>query len=61
VKRIFERASVIPVAIDARAQFYPSQSRFEYEPFVGLAGLYGYNDETKATIIHDYNLKDLSI
>jgi hypothetical protein len=60
-QRIFERASVIPVAIDARAQFYPSQPRFQYEPFVGLADKYGYNEQNKARIIQDYNLKDLSI
>jgi hypothetical protein len=60
-QRIFERASVIPVAIDARAQFYSTQSRFQYQPFVGLNDFYGYNNETKANIIHDYNLKDLSI
>jgi ectoine hydroxylase-related dioxygenase (phytanoyl-CoA dioxygenase family) len=60
-QRIFERACVIPVAIDARSQFYPSQSPFDYLPFAGLTDKYGYNDETKASVIQDYNLKDLSI
>ncbi|MFT6039390.1 MAG: hypothetical protein ACI9TP_002187 [Candidatus Azotimanducaceae bacterium] len=60
-QRIFARACVIPVAIDARSQFYPSQSPFNYQPFAGLTDQYGYNDDTKASVIQDYNLKDLSI
>jgi hypothetical protein len=60
-QRIFERACVIPVAIDARSQFYPSQLPFDYQPFAGLTDEYRYNDATKASVIQDYNLKDLSI
>ena len=50
-----------PVAIDARSQLYPSESAFDYQPFAGLTDKYGYNDETKASVVQDYNLKDLSI
>jgi hypothetical protein len=60
-QRIFERACVIPVAIDARSQFYSSESPFDYQPFAGLTDKYRYNDDTKASVIQDYNLKDLSI
>ena len=60
-QRIFERASVIPVAIDARAQHYPDQARYSYQPFVGLEDSLRFNDENFEAVIRDYNLKDLSI
>ena len=59
--RIFERSRVIAVAIDARAQHFPNESRFAYQPFSGLESEYRYNNSTRASVIHDYNLKDLGI
>jgi len=59
--RIFERSRVIALAIDARAQYYPDEERYEYQPFRGLEDQCRYNDETIETILRDYNLKDLSI
>ena len=32
-KRIFERSAVIQIAIDARAQKYPGERRYRYQPF----------------------------
>jgi hypothetical protein len=60
-QRIFDRAAVIAVAIDARAQHYPEQSHFVYEPFVGLEDQFRNTDETYERVLRDYNLKDLSI
>jgi len=60
-KRIFERASVIQVAVDARAQARPQEPTFHYQPFAGLEDQYRYNDETFDKVVRDYNLKDLSI
>ena len=60
-ERIFERSQIIALAIDARAQHYPHESRFDYAPFRGLESQYRYNETTKETILRDYNLKDLSI
>ena len=59
--RIFERASVIAVAIDARAERYPQERRFRYRPFAGLEDQFRSTEETFERVIRDYNLKDLSI
>lgn len=59
--RIFERSRVIAVAIDARAQEFPEETRFEYQPFIGQEANYRWNEHTRKSIIHDYNLKDLGI
>ena len=59
--RILERASVIQVAIDARAQARPQETAFHYLPFSGLEDQYRFNDETFEKVVLDYNLKDLSI
>lgn len=60
-QRISERAAVIAVAIDARAQHYPQQRRFEYQPFIGREDEFRYNNETYERVLRDYNMKDLSI
>ena len=59
--RIFERSSVIQVAIDARKQFYPEEKSFHYEPFNGKEGDYRWNEISRDQIIKNYNLKDLGI
>ena len=60
-QRIFDRASVIAVAVDARRQHRPEEPSFVYEPFVGLEDDFRFNDETFERVIHDYNLNDLAI
>ncbi len=60
-RRIFERAAVIQVAIDARKQHYPDEAPFTYQPFVGLEDQYHYDADTYERVVRDYNLKDLSI
>ncbi len=60
-KRIFERASVIQVAIDARQQAFPHEPLFDYAPFAGLEDQFRFTPETVSRVIRDYNIKDLSI
>lgn len=60
-KRVFERSRVIAVAIDARAQYYPNEPRYTYEPFVGMEDEFRWSPETYERVIRDYNLQDLSI
>jgi len=60
-QRIFERSQLIQVAIDARARHHPEETRFSYQPFVGLEDDYRFNRECFEHIVRDYNLKDLSI
>jgi len=60
-QRIFERSAVIAVAIDARSKRYPEEKAYCYRPFTGLENDYRFTEENIATVIKDYNLKDLSI
>ena len=60
-QRIFERAAVIQVAIDARAQARPAEAAFCYQPFVGLEAEYRCTAATLDRVIRDYNTKDLAI
>ena len=60
-QRIFERAQVIGVAIDARGQYYPDEQRYQYQPLAGQEDSLRYSADTHERIIKNYNLKDLSI
>ena len=60
-QRIFERAQVIGVAIDARGQYYPDEQRYQYQPLAGYEDSLRYSADTHEHIIKNYNLKDLSI
>ena len=60
-KRIFERAAVIQVAIDARKQKYRDEQSFDYKPFTNLKDEYRFSDTTFNSVIKDYNTKDLAI
>lgn len=60
-QRIFERASVIAVAIDARRQHFPDEAPFHYQPFAGMEADFAFNDDTFERVIRDYNTKDLAI
>ena len=60
-QRVFERSSVIAVAIDARRQHFPDEEPYVYQPFAGLEDDYRWNAETYEQVIRDYNLKDLGI
>ncbi len=58
--RIHARSRVIGLAIDARRQRFPHETSFVYQPFVGRADDYPWNDAARASL-KDYNLLDLSI
>ncbi len=60
-QRIFDRSTVIALAIDARQQYYPGESRFAYQPFAGLEDNYRWDKDKFDELLLDYNLKDLSI
>jgi hypothetical protein len=60
-QRIEDRSKVISVAIDARAQCYPTETRYDYKPLSGREDEFRFTDKNWQDIIHDYNLKDLSI
>ena len=52
---------MISVAIDARAQFYPDEAGFSYQPMAGRENDLRFTPANWEAIIKDYNLKDLSI
>ncbi len=55
---IFERSKCIAWAIDARAERFPDEPRYEYQPLVGM-GL-RWDDDARAAL-KDYNLRDIGI
>ena len=59
--RIFSRSRVIAVAIDARAQRYPEETRFIYEPFRGLEDQYRFKPRVWDDVVRNYNVQDLGI
>ena len=60
-QRIDDRAKVIGIAIDARAQYYANEERFIYQPFVGREEELRFTEENWQKVVKDYNLKDLAI
>ncbi|MEL7158595.1 MAG: phytanoyl-CoA dioxygenase family protein [Actinomycetota bacterium] len=60
-QRVFDRSSVIAVAIDARRQHRPTETAYVYRPFAGLEDDFRFDDETFERVIRNYNTKDLSI
>ena len=60
-QRIDDRAKVIGMAIDSRAQYYANEQRFIYQPFVGREEELRFTEENWQKVVKDYNLKDLAI
>ena len=58
--RIRARSEAIVLAIDARAQRFPSERRFAYAPFAGRQNGYHWTPDGR-TDLKDYNLLDLGI
>ena len=56
-----QRSRCIPVAIDARAQRFPDEQRYVYQPFIGEEESNRYTEETRAAVIKDYATRDLGI
>ena len=59
-ERIRQRSKAIMWAIDARAQRYPDEDRYVYQPFAGEEDDYRWGPEAAAAL-RDYNLLDLGI
>ena len=59
-ERIHERSKAIVWGIDARAQRFPAEDRYVYQPFAGQAGDYRYDSDTLEQL-RDYNRNDLGI
>ena len=57
---IDHRSRLIGFAIDARAQRFPDETPYHYEPFAGRKDEFRWSPAAQASL-HDYNLMDLSI
>ncbi len=57
---IEERSKLIAYAIDARAQRFPDEERYVYQPLAGREDEFRWDDAARAAI-RDYNLRDLGI
>ena len=59
--RIFERSRMIAVAADARQQRFPGEERYPYEPMLGHEDDNRWNEETRLSVVKNYNLRDMYI
>ena len=59
--RIHQRSRVIGLAIDARAQRFPKEVPYRYMPLAGEEAENRWNDETRQTVLKNYNLLNLGI
>jgi ectoine hydroxylase-related dioxygenase (phytanoyl-CoA dioxygenase family) len=59
-ERIHERSKAIVWGIDARAQRFPDEARYVYQPFAGHEDDYRYGPDTLDQL-RDYNRNDLGI
>ena len=60
-ERIRERSRLIALGIDARQQRFPQEPRYIYQPLVRREDANRWNEESRESILKDYNLWDLGI
>ena len=60
-ERVRERSRLIAIGIDARAQQYPDEEKFVYQPLAGEEENNRWNEDTRQNVVKNYNLRDLHI
>lgn len=60
-ERVNERSRIIALAIDARQQRFPHEPRYVYQPLAGQEDANRWSEATRASILKNYNLRDLSL
>jgi hypothetical protein len=60
-ERIHQRSRMIAVGIDARRQRFPQETPYRYHPLSGAEESNRWNEETRRTLVGNYNLLDLYI
>jgi hypothetical protein len=58
---IDQRCRMIAIAVDARQQRFPDEPRYDYQPLTAQAAQNRCNEETRQTLVRDYNLRDFYI
>lgn len=59
--RIETRSRIIPLAVDARAQRYPGETRYRYCPLAGREAENRWSEEARARQLKNYNRNDMFI
>ena len=59
--RVHRSSRLIPMAIDARAQFYPSEAPYAYRPLIDEVEENRLTDTTREELLKDYNLYSLGL
>ena len=52
---------MVAVGIDARRQRFPHETPYRYQPLAGEEENNRWNEETRRTIVENYNLLDMYI
>ena len=60
-QRIWQRSRAIQLAIDARAQRFPNETPYRYQPFVGQEDDNRWNETSRETVLKDYNVLNLHL
>lgn len=60
-ERIHERSRMIAIGIDARRQRFADERSYRYQPLAGEEAENRWNEETRRTVVRDYNLRDMYI
>ena len=59
--RIHGRSKIIQLAIDARKQSYPDETPYVYHPMMQAADSLRWSQQTRDTVLKNYNQMDLGI
>jgi hypothetical protein len=60
-ERVAERSRIIQLAIDARRQRFPNEKAYVYKPLVGHEDENRWNETTRASLLKNYNQRDMFI
>jgi len=58
---IHERSRMIPIGIDARRQRFPDETPYHYAPLADELEANRWNEDTRRSVVKDYNLRDMYI
>ena len=59
--RIDARCRILQIAIDARRQRFPDEKAYVYRPLIGHEDENRWNEQTRATVLKNYNQLDMFI
>ena len=60
-ERVHQRSRMIAIGIDARAQRFPHENRYVYEPLADELDQNRWNETTRREVVRNYNLLDVHL